>query len=498
MKKILIILLCILLLSIMVAVVASPSKLLSGYSAEALFGEETDDTSNRPYKIPFETEYGGFDTEGEHESTLSTDSYTEWYTETSTEWDTEPYTEELRNFGEYSDHVLLERKNMGGCKTLIGNVVVSAVFVKDNDSSWDTDSMNAQSDLLEAALKQLSLTAESYGYDLSLSAEYYFAITNTSGRIEDGSDFARKALESANLPELHSVNLELKDMYGCDEAPVIFFLNKDGRSYAVNSTASYEFAICYTTEYSTIMHELLHIFGACDLYTPQAVNELAKNYYPDSIMINSTNGEIDELTAYSVGWLDDLSVSSKEFLDKTVYLTEDDINEGYEHNTYTGYVTDYRINDTYYTGYLNYGQFDGYGTAVYDDGNKYVGDWDFNVKDGTGTIYFRDGDVYSGEWKDDKRNGQGSYTWASGDAYTGDWQDNKRHGQGTFTWVSGDTYVGEYRDDMQNGIGTYTWASGSKYVGEWKNGIRDGYGEYYDSNGNLVHAGIYENDEFVG
>ena len=57
---------------------------------------------------------------------------------------------------------------------------------------------------------------------------------------------------------------------------------------------------------ASFVHELLHLFGAEDLYQPEARRELAKELYPDEVMLQSHRA-LDEIqigphTEYLIGW----------------------------------------------------------------------------------------------------------------------------------------------------------------------------------------------------
>lgn len=116
----------------------------------------------------------------------------------------------------------------------------------------------------------------------------------------------------------------------CDEAPIIFVLNKPFRSRAVtldfDSTTRGEMSLL-SSEYDqrTIIHELLHQFGAVDLYYPQEVHNLIQSMRYDSIMAISHSMNIDSLSAYLIGWTNWLDAPAVKILDRTKHLTRDDI-----------------------------------------------------------------------------------------------------------------------------------------------------------------------------
>ena len=46
--------------------------------------------------------------------------------------------------------------------------------------------------------------------------------------------------------------------------------------------------------------------------------------------------------------------------------------------------------------------------------------------------------MYEGEWKAGKREGRGKCTWASGAVYEGEWKADKREGRGKMTYAGRD------------------------------------------------------------
>ena len=65
-------------------------------------------------------------------------------------------------------------------------------------------------------------------------------------------------------------------------------------------------------------HELLHLFGAIDLYDydNEGVRAIAEQFFPDSVMMKPTY-VIDELTAYLIGWTKQPSPKVLQFLART-------------------------------------------------------------------------------------------------------------------------------------------------------------------------------------
>ena len=91
----------------------------------------------------------------------------------------------------------------------------------------------------------------------------------------------------------------------------------------------------------------------------------------------------------------------------------------------------------------------------------------------------------------------GAVDLRNGDKYVGEFKDGKFNGQGTWTTPNGEKYVGEFKDDKRNGQGTYTWPNGRKYVGDFAAGGENGLGVSFAADGSVIHAGIWENGQFV-
>lgn len=139
-------------------------------------------------------------------------------------------------------------------------------------------------------------------------------IFGTSGIVEDQGRF-RTAIE-------------------CDESPIIFAFNKEfrscahmsegqpnvGRNHPEWSMVSYQQSEDERVTVHTIVHELLHQFGAPDLYYPKRVTEAAEKCLGESIM--NRGMAIDDLTRVSIGWRDKLTDKAIAFLEATKGVTE--------------------------------------------------------------------------------------------------------------------------------------------------------------------------------
>lgn len=401
---------------------------------------------------------------------------------------------------ELTDHVFLNARAAGISSKLVGDVRVIVIFVTNPSSSWTYEEMTEVQTGHEAMTAEILAEAASYGVSLDLSMEYHLATVDMELPDDDTDAWADAALASVGLPPSATASADLEAEYDVDEAPILFYLNHSGRAYALpyqNGNFS-EYAIFFNADEGAVRyrHELYHLFGAKDFYYPVEVTSVAENYFPNSTMLVSEEAITDDLTAYLIGWTDTPSDSALAFLQDTAYLTPEYMTKQNEHETFTGYVIDYEDGDGTYTGYLDFGVPQGFGSKVWNDGRSYEGDWDYGTFHGEGTYTWADGTTYTGSWNQGQQHGTGTMVWADGSIYEGEWVNGTQHGYGTMVLVDSGTYTGYFSEGSREGEGTYTWTNGDSFTGQWVDGERTGYGTYTWSDGS-TQSGYWENGEFI-
>lgn len=391
--------------------------------------------------------------------------------------------------GEYKNNHYLNAMTDGYCETMTGDVVVLFIFVTDPTDGWNSSERKDAEDALLDQLRTLLAESQSYGAELNL---YYVfeAVTVDLEFNRDRKDWEEAAMAQLGFADGYKDQRKLEEYYNVDQVPVVFLVDEPGRSYAhlYTSGKGFEGVVLLEKDFGALRHELCHTFGARDMYFPVETVEAAKAYLPNGIMYGDCKGDIDPLTAFIIGWVDELSEEARAFLHDTNGLTESYIEEAKKQDQLTGFGKKYYDNG-YYEGDLVVGVPNGEGTYYWDSGAVYQGDWVNGKREGTGTMTYDDGTVYKGKWKNDQRNGKGKITFTNGNVYDGQWKDDKYHGTGTFTWANGTVYKGDWSKGERTGEGTMTWPSGDKYVGEFKNGNRHGKGTYYYPDGS-----VYEGD----
>ena len=120
---------------------------------------------------------------------------------------------------------------------------------------------------------------------------------------------------------------EYREQFQTEEIVCFTIFNKDGTSYALNPKRGYEDhnvrEHCIIFAYdrgsnkenaivggqsSVIAHEMLHLFGAEDFYTPLNRKEMAEKKFPNDIMLHQEyqilGNNIGVATAFYIGWTD--------------------------------------------------------------------------------------------------------------------------------------------------------------------------------------------------
>jgi len=384
--------------------------------------------------------------------------------------------------GAENNHVLLRYKGAGSCTSLCGDVLLTVVFVDVGDAQWNEQDTLAMKEKIASATEAFVREANGYRVSLSFDTVFYNAYSDEKPLSSKVDEWAETVFSGVSgLPSYSDAAYWLGK-------PILFCLKADGRSFARQhkQTSEPEFAVVYPDdEASTIRHELLHLYGARDYYLLDEIKNESGKYFPDSIMLddNDNGRTIDSLTAFVVGWTDELDETAKQFLLSTEYITDEDVNNSLKDTWRTGLYVE-TFGSSVYSGMLKDGLPHGLGMIEWENGNTYRGDWEYGKPSGKGTYVWVNGDTYTGDFVDGMRTGKGKYIWASGSTYTGDFVDGTRTGKGTLVWASGNTsYTGNFVDGTRTGKGTLVWASGDTYTGDFVADKLTGKGTFVWSNG---------------
>ena len=367
--------------------------------------------------------------------------------------------------GELEEHAFLQSRDLGPCGTLQGDVAATVVFVRDSGSGWTPEEQEAYLRHISAEIEDISHDAALWGRELDLTLDVRECTISGSVAADDADAFLDAILAAAGLP-LDGFHSQLEKELDTDQAAVVFVLNKPGRASArMGSQEEY----CFLFEDpASFRHELYHLFGAEDLYYPAEVTDPARECFTESIMLGDDSDKVDDLTAYLMGWSNSLSENALAFLNQTAWVTAEGMQEAYREEALSGYGTR-EYADGVYTGQMNMGVPQGWGTLLLAGGDSYEGEFDNGIPHGTGTYRWSNGDQFQGAFVHDVRTGFGIYTWADGTRYEGDFLNNAITGSGTFYWTDGSIYRGEFLDGALEGYGTLTYPDGESISGTWHN-----------------------------
>ncbi len=230
--------------------------------------------------------------------------------------------------------------NHGNAANIDGKTVIVSIFANDTDTVWDYDSaadsetMYKTLDYLKTATDWLTEQVSFYGGN----AEFVFD-WETNPELLMGANFYQKMIieESTHYSnqkyfiESYINSQSLMDKYAADNILYMFFFNSDFSNQANpwSSPPTSIYGNYFSTEFiniyirfddyhfappSTYAHEILHTFGAHDLYYENtAINAEYVNYCTEinsnDIMYTVSDGEVilnelSELDAYYLGLVD--------------------------------------------------------------------------------------------------------------------------------------------------------------------------------------------------
>lgn len=264
-------------------------------------------------------------------------------------------------------------KNQNICKQLKDSIIVYALFVDvDCYHPWTEFDVNSTVDSLNRAMSWLETEAFTCGHQLSItpimhengskktireslakaklsanvvsSLNIHSSKTKTLNWADAIAKYAGKTIKKPNTSKLASsikisnvqtLNQVLRDLYNSENVAILYFVNgyyENHPSYSFNTSSNgrAEYSIITSKNPAIIAHEVLHLFGAVDLYPNYQFpnfnfKELGERY-PNEIMrvqhkdLNKLT--ISPITSYFVGWQDTLDHSNTRLLLHKYNLTD--------------------------------------------------------------------------------------------------------------------------------------------------------------------------------
>ncbi len=256
-----------------------------------------------------------------------------------------------RSASEREAHVATVDNNV--CKRLRGKVVIYGVFVDSKESGvWSTHDILSTRDSMRVAADWIMAQARKNGVELEVEVATHekggvvpvrselprngldgvLRGMNPISLLDRWSDKACKQVQSAFPRDTARMTLTkhgpkdrerlieaLRDRYKTDNVALVLFVNnyyKTETSVTVHaaSTKDIEYAAVAFKRPAIIAHEVLHLFGALDLYvTPfddkknaEKLKQFAMERFPHEIMAFPLRGldslEVGSLSQYLLGW----------------------------------------------------------------------------------------------------------------------------------------------------------------------------------------------------
>lgn len=248
------------------------------------------------------------------------------------------------------DAVQTKTGELGSAGFLRGDVLLVSVYVDDDKGTWDDEKRENARSCLDVACGFLEQQAAAYGETLKLHYD-----VRTCPDLLYHAQYSRRASDDQtgafdrwiywwideNVPVA-----ELQKRYGTDNIGFMMLVADEGGAYTnvyymedgaryfnENSVLFYYYPYEYLDDREVpgvYAHEILHMFGAIDLYegspdfSPENVAYVARTY-PDDIMYGEyvkndrpdyeeIDLEISPVTAYYLGWLEELPPADRDGL----------------------------------------------------------------------------------------------------------------------------------------------------------------------------------------
>lgn len=231
---------------------------------------------------------------------------------------------------------LREDFDLGSCRNLRGDVVVILFYPDDAESRWTADEIQrfTENEVMPG-LRFLEKEAARYGVSLRFRIEaVYSSLTYRGDLINDvrsegyaTADVLKQMAKALHYSSDADMLYVFRNAYQTQEVVCLTVFNKDGTAYAINpkrqsETKAAEHCILFArdrniavngakgTQASVVAHEILHLYGAEDLYATEARKALAKEFCANDIMLSTkyqiSRNDIGAVTAFYVGWTDDV------------------------------------------------------------------------------------------------------------------------------------------------------------------------------------------------
>ncbi|MGN1179634.1 MAG: hypothetical protein ACI4SD_00365 [Suilimivivens sp.] len=222
---------------------------------------------------------------------------------------------------------------LGSASFLKGRNILVSLFVTTPESGWTEEEQEKILKKLKTAAEYIEEKAWEYDVDTELvydwNSQYGLkAEATTNFLINEDTDYVDRLDEEIAVWLEEKISYEeLLEEYEADGIVTCVFVNNPGISYAIvydGTDNVKESMILFTGDYyrkgqeetaAAYAHEILHVFGAHDLYEDaeftREVTDYVADTYPNEIMytVSGNAGRITQtlspITAYHLGWIEE-------------------------------------------------------------------------------------------------------------------------------------------------------------------------------------------------
>lgn len=213
---------------------------------------------------------------------------------------------------------------------LTGLIYMVVIFMDDDESSWTTkETKDYYTDQIIPNCNFIEHQARKYDQKVYLISKLFQSNEKVhlkyKGKFDDNYYKRIDALEQVanclGYKNKNEFDAHIKEEVKGNQVIYMVILNKKGSSVAYCDSVRrkedfIQHCICrnnYTNGsdkrfMGSFAHEILHLFGAEDYYKPEKIKQLATQLCPNDIMLQTHNyiamNEINEYTAYCIGWLE--------------------------------------------------------------------------------------------------------------------------------------------------------------------------------------------------
>jgi len=226
-----------------------------------------------------------------------------------------------------------DRWHTGSAKDLRGNVLTLYVFLETTTNPWTAEEKQAKLNELSIAQQWLISQANTWGVPLNFTSKplgkaaslQFENIPKATGSGTERTDWALEILKKSGYRNARQAYRKISRQSGFDNIQLLFFAKAGGISYAMRFASNFRKrkffmeSVMLFQRYDNdaqmpvaaiIAHEILHLYGAWDLYTTYAQtadrHQKAQELFPDDIMLRVgyelNHLKVDDLTAWLVGW----------------------------------------------------------------------------------------------------------------------------------------------------------------------------------------------------